>query len=123
MEAKTVDVHICQCERGSSPTRIAIETIWGTGYQLEAADRRRAMDLILKATEDDAVGRSQDAPGVPSKADRGPPGLTAPWAAPSLVVALVFPGAIPTAAVAVKPGGSAPAPIGRDCMGWLATWP
>jgi hypothetical protein len=43
MEAKTVDVQ---------PHRIAIQTIWGVGYQLEAADRRRAMDLILQATGD-----------------------------------------------------------------------
>jgi hypothetical protein len=62
MEAKTVDVHICQMRARLKPHRIAIETIWGTGYRLEATDRRRAMDLILKATEDDAVGRSQDAP-------------------------------------------------------------
>ena len=62
MEAKTVDVHIHYTRARLKPHRIAIQTIWGVGYRLEAADRRRAMDLILKATEDDAVGRSQDAP-------------------------------------------------------------
>jgi DNA-binding response OmpR family regulator len=32
MEAKTVDVHICQMRARLKPHRIAIETIWGTGY-------------------------------------------------------------------------------------------
>ena len=62
MEAKTVDVHICQMRARLKPHRIAIQTIWGVGYRLEAADRRRAMDLILQATGDDASGRSQNAP-------------------------------------------------------------
>jgi hypothetical protein len=60
MEAKTADVHICQMRARLKPHRIAIETIWGTSYRLEAADRRRAMDLILQATGDDAAGRSQE---------------------------------------------------------------
>jgi len=34
-----------------------------------------------------------------------------------------FSGAIPPVAVRGRAGGSAPAPIGRDCLGWLATWP
>ena len=58
MEAKTVDVHICQMRARLKPHRIAIQTIWGVGYRLEATDRRRAIDLILQATGD----RSQDAP-------------------------------------------------------------
>jgi len=62
MEAKTVDVHICQMRARLKPHRIAIQTTWGVGYRLEAADRRRAMDLILQATGDDASGRSQNAP-------------------------------------------------------------
>jgi hypothetical protein len=61
MAAKTVDVHICQLRARLKPHRIAIETIWGTGYRLEAAGRRRAMDLILQATGDGAAGRSRDA--------------------------------------------------------------
>jgi hypothetical protein len=37
MEAKTVDVHICQMRARLKPHRIAIQTIWGVGYRLEAA--------------------------------------------------------------------------------------
>ena len=62
MEAKTVDVHICQMRARLRPLRIAIETIWGCGYRLSPSDRHRAMDLILQATGDDASGRSQNAP-------------------------------------------------------------
>ena len=62
MEAKTVDVHIHYMRARLKPHRIAIQTIWGVGYRLEAADRRRAMDLILQATGDGAAGRSQEAP-------------------------------------------------------------
>jgi hypothetical protein len=61
MEAKTVDVHIHYMRARLKPHRIAIQTVWGVGYRLEAVDRRRAMDLILQATGDDASGRSQNA--------------------------------------------------------------
>jgi hypothetical protein len=62
MEAKTVDVHIHYMRARLKSHRIAIQTIWGAGYRLEAAARRRAMDLILQATGDGAAGRSQEAP-------------------------------------------------------------
>jgi hypothetical protein len=61
MDAKTVDVHICQMRARLRPLRIAIETIRGCDYRLSPSDRQRAMDLILQATGEGTAGRSQDA--------------------------------------------------------------
>jgi putative DNA primase/helicase len=49
MEAKTVDVHIHRLRRQLEPHRITIETIWGAGYRIPAADRRHVLDMVLQA--------------------------------------------------------------------------
>jgi DNA-binding response OmpR family regulator len=46
--AKTLDVHICRIRARLAPHGIGISTLWGLGYQMQALDRRRAMDLILR---------------------------------------------------------------------------
>jgi hypothetical protein len=47
--AKCVDVHIHHLRRRLKSYRIAMETVWGVGYRIPAADRHRAMDMILRA--------------------------------------------------------------------------
>jgi DNA-binding response OmpR family regulator len=49
MSAQTVQVHICNMRRRLRAHGLTIETVQGCGYQLSAADRRRAMDMILRA--------------------------------------------------------------------------
>jgi DNA-binding response OmpR family regulator len=49
MTAGAVDVHICKMRRRLEPYGVKIETLWGSGYRIPAADRRRALDLILAA--------------------------------------------------------------------------
>jgi hypothetical protein len=118
MEAKTVDVHIHYMRARLKPHRIAIQTIWGVGYRLEAADRRRAMDLILQATWDDAVGRSQDAPRRASY--RGPPGLQLPSQSAAPRPSLASSRRQLRRSSLRKRAGHR---LGGDCLGWLATWP
>lgn len=48
MTANTLDVHVCSLRKRLEPHGIAIETLWGYGYQFSAAGRRKVMDMILK---------------------------------------------------------------------------
>jgi hypothetical protein len=47
MSARCADVHIHHLRRRLKLHDIAIETVWGRGFRLAPADRRRALDLIL----------------------------------------------------------------------------
>jgi hypothetical protein len=51
MVHRTIDVHMCRIRHRLEPFGIAITTLWGHGYQIDADSRRRIMDLILKAVE------------------------------------------------------------------------
>jgi DNA-binding response OmpR family regulator len=51
MSAKTLDVHICALRKLMAPFAIRIQTLWGYGYRLSAADRHRIMDMILQQAE------------------------------------------------------------------------
>jgi hypothetical protein len=51
MVHRTIDVHMCRIRQRLDPFGIAVTTLWGHGYQLDANSRRRIMDLILKAVE------------------------------------------------------------------------
>jgi hypothetical protein len=48
MAGKTVDVHIHHLRRRLEPFGIGVETVWGCGYCMAPADRRRIMDMILR---------------------------------------------------------------------------
>jgi hypothetical protein len=48
---KTVDVHICRIRKALARFGIEISTLWGHGYQLTPAARRRAFDLLLAPTD------------------------------------------------------------------------
>jgi DNA-binding response OmpR family regulator len=47
MNQKTVDVHIHRVRRALAPFGIEIGTLWGYGYNLSTANRRKTMELIL----------------------------------------------------------------------------
>ena len=51
MAEKTVDVHICRMRKQLKPFGVAIQTLWGYGYQVSVAHRRRTMDIILQRVE------------------------------------------------------------------------
>jgi hypothetical protein len=51
MNASTVDVHIHRMRQRLKPFKIMIETVWGVGYRIPAADRRRALALVLQAAD------------------------------------------------------------------------
>ena len=51
MAQRTVDVHIFNIRKRLEPFEIAIDTMWGYGYQLTAEARRRIMELILAQVE------------------------------------------------------------------------
>jgi DNA-binding response OmpR family regulator len=53
MAEKTIDVHICRIRKALTPFGIEIGTLWGFGYRLSAADRRKTMDLILRKVHHD----------------------------------------------------------------------
>ena len=48
MAEKTVDVHICRMRKQLKPFEVDIKTLWGYGYQMTMANRRRTMDIILQ---------------------------------------------------------------------------
>lgn len=47
MVHRTIDVHICNIRRRLAPFGIAVNTLWGYGYQLTADARQRVMELIV----------------------------------------------------------------------------
>jgi DNA-binding response OmpR family regulator len=47
MVHRTIDVHICNIRRRLAPFGIAVNTLWGYGYQLTAAARQQVMELIV----------------------------------------------------------------------------
>jgi hypothetical protein len=47
ISVRCADVHICTLRRLLAPLGVHIETIWGYGFQLAPADRRRVMDMVL----------------------------------------------------------------------------
>ena len=47
MSPETIEVHICSIRKRLAPFNIAIQTLWGHGYQLSLTDRRRVHDMIL----------------------------------------------------------------------------
>jgi len=51
MPAKTVDVHICRIRKRLLPYGIEITTLWGNGYRLPLAGRRKTMDMIMQQVE------------------------------------------------------------------------
>ena len=51
LEHKLLVVNICKMRRFLRPFDIVIKTLWGYGYQLPAAHRKRAMELILANVE------------------------------------------------------------------------
>jgi DNA-binding response OmpR family regulator len=53
MNQKTIDVHVCRIRKALAAFGIAINTLWGFGYRLSAADRRKTMDLILRKVHHD----------------------------------------------------------------------
>jgi hypothetical protein len=48
--SNSLSVHVCGMRKLLAGFDIRICTLWGTGYTLADADRRRAMDLIIAAT-------------------------------------------------------------------------
>ena len=52
MAHRTIDVHICHIRQRLAPFGIAVETIWGYGYQLSELHRHKVMELILSRVQD-----------------------------------------------------------------------
>jgi DNA-binding response OmpR family regulator len=48
MSGRAVDVHVCHIRQRLQPYGVEIVTVWGFGYQLQARDRRKTMDIILR---------------------------------------------------------------------------
>ena len=48
MAEKTIDVHICRMRKQLKPFDIDIKTLWGYGYQVSVAHRRKTMNIILQ---------------------------------------------------------------------------
>jgi hypothetical protein len=46
MAASTVDVHVCRMRVLLAPHGIRLETVWGVGWRVAAADRRVIMDTL-----------------------------------------------------------------------------
>lgn len=47
MTVKTLDVHVCRIRQRLEPYGIAVQTLWGQGFQFTSDNRRKVMDLIL----------------------------------------------------------------------------
>jgi len=54
MASKTIDVHICRLRKAMEPFEVKIGTLWGYGYQIAPAARRKIMDLILSQIQSSA---------------------------------------------------------------------
>jgi hypothetical protein len=57
-DVKIVDVQICKIRQRLEKMKIEIRTLWGFGYAMSIANRRRALELLLAA-----LGRSEKTPG------------------------------------------------------------
>lgn len=59
---KTVDVHVCQMRPKLALLGLDIETLWGYGYQLSPADRKRAMDMVIGEIADTSTNTADQPP-------------------------------------------------------------
>jgi DNA-binding response OmpR family regulator len=49
MDGNLLDVHVHHLRRRLKPFGVAIETLWGDGYQLSSNNRRKVTELVLAA--------------------------------------------------------------------------